>query len=178
MGLPGQAIRRQSQVELEKARSDGTQKLVHLLPPGAVLIEGGPDWFREIHMPESPPLNTTPAPGRRSRYLPASLNRHPGTSWKLQPGKRRILQMIPADEDAVTPATNDCGLRRETNITPRPGYSILVITEYPRAWQRIACHSRHRSIRTVVLTAKAHASCRSFNDLVASRCCRSMCRNW
>jgi hypothetical protein len=35
-------------LELEKARNDGTQKLIPLLKPGMVLIEGGPDWFREI----------------------------------------------------------------------------------------------------------------------------------
>jgi len=33
-------------VELEKVRNDGTQKLIPLLEPGMVLIEGGPDWFR------------------------------------------------------------------------------------------------------------------------------------
>jgi len=45
-------------VELEKARNDGTQKLIALLQPGMVLIEGGSDYFREIRMPEAPPPGT------------------------------------------------------------------------------------------------------------------------
>ena len=44
-----------SRVELEKARNDGTQKLIPLLKPGTVLIEGGPDWFREIRSPDELP---------------------------------------------------------------------------------------------------------------------------
>jgi hypothetical protein len=40
-------------VELEKTRSDATQKLIPLLRPGTVLVEGGPDWFREIRVPEA-----------------------------------------------------------------------------------------------------------------------------
>jgi hypothetical protein len=36
-----------SRVELEKARNEGTQKLIPLLKPGMVLIEDGPDWFAE-----------------------------------------------------------------------------------------------------------------------------------
>jgi hypothetical protein len=51
-----------ARVELERVRNEGTQKLVRSLPPGAVVIEGGPDWFREIRMPEAlppgAPLNT------------------------------------------------------------------------------------------------------------------------
>ena len=65
-----------NRVELEKARNDGTQKLVPLLKPGMVLTEGGSDWFREIRMPEAlppvEPLNTLtsrppvpPLPGPR-----------------------------------------------------------------------------------------------------------------
>jgi len=41
-----------SRVELEKARSDATEKLIPLLKPGTTLIEGGPDWHREIRVPE------------------------------------------------------------------------------------------------------------------------------
>jgi hypothetical protein len=44
-----------SRVQLEKARNDGTQKLITLLQPGMVLTEGGPDWHREIRVPEAPP---------------------------------------------------------------------------------------------------------------------------
>jgi hypothetical protein len=44
-----------SRVQLEKARNDGTQELIPLLQPGMVLTEGGPDWFREIRMPEARP---------------------------------------------------------------------------------------------------------------------------
>jgi hypothetical protein len=52
-----------ARVELERVRNEGTQKLVRLLPPGAVVTEGGPDWFREIRMPETfPPGTVIPWP--------------------------------------------------------------------------------------------------------------------
>jgi hypothetical protein len=44
-----------NRVDLEKVRNDGTQKLVPLLKPGMVVTEGGPDWHREIRMPEALP---------------------------------------------------------------------------------------------------------------------------
>jgi hypothetical protein len=44
-----------SRVELEKVRNDGTQRLIPLLKPGMVLIEGGSDWFREIRSPDELP---------------------------------------------------------------------------------------------------------------------------
>ena len=51
-----------SRVQLEKARNDGTQKLISLLGPGMVLTEGGHDWHREIRVPEAlPPAMEPPA---------------------------------------------------------------------------------------------------------------------
>jgi|HubBroStandDraft_5_1064220.scaffolds.fasta_scaffold33217_3 hypothetical protein len=44
-----------ARVALEKVRNEGTQELIRLLPPGTVLTEGGPGWFREIHMSETLP---------------------------------------------------------------------------------------------------------------------------
>jgi hypothetical protein len=64
-----------ARVELERVRNEGTQRLVHSLPPGAVLIEGGPGWFREIHMPETvppcTPFSTSAAPRPPIPPLPA-----------------------------------------------------------------------------------------------------------
>ena len=46
-----------SRVQLEQARNDGIRELIPLLKPGMVLTEGGPDWHREIRVPEpQPPL--------------------------------------------------------------------------------------------------------------------------
>ena len=64
-----------SRVELERVRNDGTQKLISLLEPGMVVIEGGPDWFREIRAPEPLPpgmLLTTVAYPSQPPSLPVS----------------------------------------------------------------------------------------------------------
>lgn len=91
------------QVELEKARSDGTQKLVHLLPPGAVLIEGGPDWFREIRMPEALPPPSAPLNAVTSQPpvppLPAPRN-------ELEAAPRNELEAAPLQMQ--NPAGDPC----------------------------------------------------------------------
>jgi hypothetical protein len=48
-----------ARVELERVRNEGTQKLIRSLPPGTVVIEGGPGWSREIRMPETLPPGTS-----------------------------------------------------------------------------------------------------------------------
>jgi hypothetical protein len=58
-----------SRVELEKARNDGTQKLLPLLEPGTVLTEGGPDWKRS-RLPSCLPMS---CPSRQlRRFRPTS----------------------------------------------------------------------------------------------------------
>src|SRR5260370_6293379 len=42
-----------SQVRLELAHNDGTQKLIPLLKPGMVVTERGHGWAREIRMPDA-----------------------------------------------------------------------------------------------------------------------------
>jgi hypothetical protein len=81
-----------SRVELERTRSDATQKLVPLLRPGMVLIESGPDWSREIRVPDATPpgmpLNTIditpqpsiPPPSRPAELEPAPRQGQEGTS--------------------------------------------------------------------------------------------------
>ncbi len=91
-----------SRVELERARNDGTRELIPLLKPGTVVIEGGPDWFREIRVPEellpgmllttvtSPPLPADELePARRNELEPARRN-------EADPGPRQAQE--PADE--------------------------------------------------------------------------------
>jgi hypothetical protein len=67
----GKRSAHKGRVELEKVRNEGTQKLVSSLPPGAVLIEGGRGWFREIHMPETfPPWTPLSTVAARPRVPP------------------------------------------------------------------------------------------------------------
>jgi hypothetical protein len=47
----GKRAAHKSRVELEKARNEGTQKLIPLLGPGMVVREGGGGWMREISVP-------------------------------------------------------------------------------------------------------------------------------
>jgi hypothetical protein len=85
-----------SRVELEKVRNDGTQKLLPLLKPGMVLTEGGPDWYREIRMPETLPpamLLTTVMPQPSAPPLPAA---------ELDPAPRNELDL--ASQNALEPA--------------------------------------------------------------------------
>ena len=42
-------------VELEEVRNKGTQEAIRALGPGGMLREGGPDWSREIRIPDAPP---------------------------------------------------------------------------------------------------------------------------
>ena len=82
-----------SRVELEKARSDGTQELIPLLKPGMVLIEGGPDWFREIRMPEALPPNTPPDAVTFQPPVPPL------------PAPRNELEAAPRELEAAPPQT-------------------------------------------------------------------------
>ncbi len=87
-----------SRVELEKTRNDGTRELIPLLKPGMVLIEGGPEWFREIRMPEALPTHTPtnavtvqpPVPP-----LPASRN-------ELEAAPRNELEATPRQAQGLT----------------------------------------------------------------------------
>lgn len=47
-----------SRVELEEVRNKGTQEAIRALRPGGMLREGGPDWSREIRMPDGPSPTT------------------------------------------------------------------------------------------------------------------------
>jgi hypothetical protein len=101
-----------ARLELERTRNDGTQKVIPLLPPGTVLIEGGPDWFREIRIPEALPPGT-PLNAITSRSpippLPAPRNELEAAP----PTERRRRQTIPADEETRrgprSSASNNCG---------------------------------------------------------------------
>jgi hypothetical protein len=42
----------ESRVKLERERNKGTQEAIRSLPPGSTLREGGPDWSREISVPD------------------------------------------------------------------------------------------------------------------------------
>ena len=44
-----------NRLDLEEARNKGTQMAIRALPAGGVLCEGGPDWSREIRIPDQPP---------------------------------------------------------------------------------------------------------------------------
>jgi hypothetical protein len=55
LGKRSEAKRR---VELEQERNKGTLEAIQSLKPGMVLIEGGPDWFREIRASEAVPPGT------------------------------------------------------------------------------------------------------------------------
>jgi hypothetical protein len=99
-----------NRVELQRAHNDGTRELIPLLKPGTVVIEGGPDWFREIRVPEelppgmllttvtSPPLpadELDPAP--RNELEPALRNElEPAPRNEADPGPRQAQE--PADE--------------------------------------------------------------------------------
>jgi len=79
-----------SRVELEKVRNAGTQKLIPLLEPGMVVTEGGPDWYREIRMPEALPsamLLTTVMSQPPTPPLPAD-ELEPATQNELEPPPR------------------------------------------------------------------------------------------
>jgi hypothetical protein len=82
-------------VELEKMRSDATQKLIPLLRPGTVLVEGGPDWFREIRVPEAIP----PGPLHGIPQPPIPLP-SPPDEVEPAPGRATDQRMIPANERA------------------------------------------------------------------------------
>jgi hypothetical protein len=64
----GKRAANKSRVRLEKARNDGT--LIPLLQPGTVLTEGGPDWHREIRLPEAPPARNEMDPACRQAQGP------------------------------------------------------------------------------------------------------------
>jgi hypothetical protein len=51
----GKRAASRDRVKLEEARNRGTQEAIAALPPGAVLREGGPDWHREVSIPDRPP---------------------------------------------------------------------------------------------------------------------------
>jgi len=44
-----------NRVDLEETRNRGTQMAIRALPAGGVLREGGPDWSREIRIPDQLP---------------------------------------------------------------------------------------------------------------------------
>ena len=99
-----------SRVDLEKARNDGTQKLIPMLKPGTVLTEGGPDWHREIRIPEalSPTIllaDVIPEPPNLP--LPAA---------ELEPAPRRELE--PPSPDKTIPERQQG--KEPTDETMRP----------------------------------------------------------
>lgn len=63
-----------SRVELEEVRNKGTQEAIRALRPGGLLREGGPDWSREIRMPDAPPTTVISvsgiSPGIRPPVIP------------------------------------------------------------------------------------------------------------
>lgn len=96
-----------NRVQLEKVRNDATQKLIPLLRPGMVLAEGGPDWHREIRVPEALPPTThltdvTPQP------LPAD---------ELQPAPRSELE---------PPARNERDLARRQTRGPTENCTVCL----------------------------------------------------
>jgi hypothetical protein len=112
------------QVEIEKIRSDGTQKLIPLLQPGMVLSEGGPDWFREIRTPEALPpgmLLTTVTYPADTPSLPAD-ELEPAARNELEPAARNELE--PAARNELEPAARnelESAAGNETEATPPPG---------------------------------------------------------
>ena len=89
-----------SRVEQEKVHNEGTQKLIPLLKPGMVLTEGGPDWYREIRMPEALPpamLLTTVMPQPPAPPLPAD-ELDPAPRNELDPAPRNELDPAPRNE--------------------------------------------------------------------------------
>jgi hypothetical protein len=89
----GKCATAKNRVKLEEARNRGTQEAIAALPPGAVLREGGTDWYREINIPDQPPpalISLTTAnptimdPGCQQPEAPLA---QPGSaSGELEPG--------------------------------------------------------------------------------------------
>ena len=97
-----------SRVELERAHNDGTRELIPLLKPGMVLIEGGPDWFREIRVPEALPpgmLLTTVTSPPEIPPLPAD-ELESASRNELEPAPRN--EADPALRQAQGPADEFC----------------------------------------------------------------------
>jgi hypothetical protein len=91
-------------VDLEKARNEGTQKLIPLLGPGVVLVEGGPDWFREIHMPEVLPA------GVLFSAVPSPPTIPPLSADELEQAAQNELEQAPqAGTEPEYPAQGACG---------------------------------------------------------------------
>lgn len=66
----GKRAEGKSRLELERARNEGTQQAIPILPHGAVLREGGQGWVREIWMPGAAVILAGSDP---SRSMPASI---------------------------------------------------------------------------------------------------------
>jgi hypothetical protein len=62
-----------ARVDLEDVRNQGTREAIQLLMPGMVLRESGPDWSREISMPDAPACSALfTAASRPSAIVPLS----------------------------------------------------------------------------------------------------------